>query len=89
MIFFQGSWTGEAAVTVAVATAGILYQQYRLHEKTKHDREKEQTAIAKAIEDRDSRLGWVLEEFSLHKHGEKGDNEPLTTDGIHYPKTKV
>jgi hypothetical protein len=39
-------------------------------------------------EARDQKLDFILTEHSPHSHDETGPNEPLTTRGLSYPKTK-
>jgi hypothetical protein len=37
---------------------------------------------------RDQKLDFLMTEHSPHSHDETGSNEPLTTRGLSYPKTK-
>ena len=75
------AWTGEAA-SGAVAILIALYAMHR-------DNKKERDAVAKAIEKRDEKLDFILQEHPLHTHIEDDSESCLRPTGIRYPRAKM
>jgi hypothetical protein len=75
------TWTGEATVSAAA----VLLAIWGMRRQDQKDRK----AVAEALKEHDRRMTFIMTEHPLHSHGEKGDEEPLTTRGLTYPKMKL
>ena len=83
------AWDGESIVAGIGIIASLGWQQWALHRSSQKERAMESKKVAEAIEKRDERLEFILQEHPLHSHVEDDTESCLRPAGIRYPRTKM